>query len=167
VDGAPEEALDTAAEQAAGVLVDAGVEHSRVIGAGMALAAPIDSEKGVVGSTMLPSWAGIQAGEALSRRPEIPVELDKDANLGALAEVSFGAGRGLADVVYVMMSAGIGAGLVLGIHRRAPPLLGATHGDDLTLREMLELASDGDLAAKRVVNDAGRAVGRALADLCN
>jgi predicted NBD/HSP70 family sugar kinase len=32
---------------------------------------------------------------------------------------------------------------------------------------MLELVADGDLPARRVVNDAGRAVGRALADLCN
>ena len=205
VDGAPEEALDAAAELATGVLAEAGVERSRVIGAGMALSAPIDSEKGVVGSTVLPSWAGIQAGEELSRRLEIPVELDNDANLGALAEVSFGAGRGLADVVYVMMSAGIGAGLVLGGrlyhgasgiagelgHVQVRPdgavcrcgsrgcletvastgallsLLGATHGADLTLREMLDLVADGDLAAKRVVNDGGRAVGRAVADLCN
>jgi predicted NBD/HSP70 family sugar kinase len=205
VDGAPEQALDAAAELAAGVLAEAGVERSRVIGAGMALSAPIDSEKGVVGSTVLPSWAGIQAGEELSRRLEIPVELDNDANLGALAEVSFGAGRGFADVVYVMMSSGIGAGLVLGGqlyhgasgiagelgHVQVRPdgavcrcgsrgcletvaatgallsLLGATHGADLTLRDMLDLVADGDLAAKRVVNDAGRAVGRAVADLCN
>ncbi len=205
VDGAPQAALDAAAEQAASVLAEAGVERSRVIGAGMALSAPIDSEKGVVGSTVLPSWAGIQAGEELSRRLEIPVELDNDANLGALAEVSFGAGRGLADVVYVMMSAGIGAGLVLGGslyhgasgiagelgHVQVRPegavcrcgsrgcletvastgalvsLLSATHGSDLTLSELLDLVSDGDLAAKRVVNDAGRAVGRAVADLCN
>ena len=114
VDDAPEESLDAAAELVTDVLVDAGVDRSRVIGAGMALAAPIDRHKGVLGSTVLPGWAGIQAGEELSRRLEIPVELDNDANLGALAEVSFGAGRGLADVVYVMMSAGIGAGLVLG-----------------------------------------------------
>jgi predicted NBD/HSP70 family sugar kinase len=205
VDGAPEEALDAAAELATGVLAEAGVDRSRVIGAGMALSAPIDSEKGVVGSTVLPSWAGIQAGEELSRRLEIPVELDNDANLGALAEVSFGAGRGLADVVYVMMSSGIGAGLVLGGrlyhgasgiagelgHVQVRPdgavcrcgsrgcletvastgallsLLGATHGADLTLRELLGLVADGDLAAKRVVNDGGRAVGRAVADLCN
>jgi predicted NBD/HSP70 family sugar kinase len=205
VDGAPEEALDAAAELVTSVLAEADVERSRVIGAGMALSAPIDSEKGVVGSTVLPSWAGIQAGEELSRRLEIPVELDNDANLGALAEVSFGAGRGFADVVYVMMSSGIGAGLVLGGqlyhgasgiagelgHVQVRPdgavcrcgsrgcletvaatgallsLLGATHGADLTLRDMLELVADGDLAAKRVVNDAGRAVGRAVADLCN
>ena len=114
VDDAPEESLDTAAELVMDVLADAGVDRSRVIGAGMALAAPIDRHKGVLGSTVLPGWAGIQAGEELSRRLEIPVELDNDANLGALAEVSFGAGRGFADVVYVMISAGIGAGLVLG-----------------------------------------------------
>ena len=56
-------------------LAAAGVDRSRVIGAGMALAAPIDRQKGVLGSTVLPGWAGIQAGEELSRRLEIPVEL--------------------------------------------------------------------------------------------
>ena len=205
VDGAPEAALDAAADLAEGVLADAGVERSRVIGAGMALSAPIDRHKGVVGSTVLPNWAGIQAGEELSRRLEIPVELDNDANLGALAEVSFGAGRGLADVIYVMMASGLGAGLVLGGrlyhgatgiagelgHVQVRPegavcrcgsrgcletvastgallsLLRPTHGPDLTQREMLDLVAAGDLAAKRVVNDAGRAVGRAVADLCN
>jgi predicted NBD/HSP70 family sugar kinase len=205
VDGVPEDALDTAAELAEGVLADAGVERSRVIGAGMALSAPIDRHKGVVGSTVLPNWAGIQAGEELSRRLGIPVELDNDANLGALAEVSFGAGRGLADVIYVMMSSGIGAGLVLGgrLYHGATGIAGElghvqvrhegavcrcgsrgcletvasteallsllrpTHGPDLTQREMLDLVAAGDLAARRVVNDAGRAVGRAVADLCN
>jgi predicted NBD/HSP70 family sugar kinase len=205
VDAVPEDALDAAAELAEGVLADAGVERSRVIGAGMALSAPIDRHRGVVGSTVLPNWAGIRAGEELSRRLEIPVELDNDANLGALAEVSFGAGRGLADVIYVMMSSGVGAGLVLGgrLYHGATGIAGElghvqvrhegavcrcgsrgcletvastgallsllrpTHGPDLTQREMLDLVAAGDLAARRVVNDAGRAVGRAVADLCN
>jgi predicted NBD/HSP70 family sugar kinase len=205
VDDVPEEALDAAAELAAEVLAEAGIPRSRVIGTGMALSAPIDRHKGVVGSTVLPSWAGIQAGEELSRRLEVPVELDNDANLGALAEVSFGAGRGLADIVYVMMSSGLGAGLVLGGrlyhgasgiagelgHIQAQPegavcrcgsrgcletvastgallsLLRPTHGSDLTLHGLLDLVAEGDLGALRVVNDAGRAVGRAVADLCN
>jgi len=205
VDGVPDEALDAAAELATAVLAEAGVDRDRVIGAGMALSGPIDRHKGVVGSTVLPGWAGIQAGEELSRRLEIPVELDNDANLGALAEVSFGAGRGFSDVVYVMMSAGIGAGLVLGGrlyhgatgiagelgHIQVRPegavcrcgnrgcletvastgallmLLRPTHGPDLTLRDLLDLVAGGDLPARRVVNDAGRAVGRAVADLCN
>jgi hypothetical protein len=43
----------------------------------------------------------------------------------------------------------------------------ATRGDGLTLHEVLALVADGCLAARRVVADAGRAVGRAVADLCN
>ena len=66
VDGAPHDALDAAADLATSVLVEAGVDRSRVIGAGMALSAPIDRHQGVVGSTVLPNWAGIQAGEELS-----------------------------------------------------------------------------------------------------
>jgi predicted NBD/HSP70 family sugar kinase len=46
-------------------------------------------------------------------------------------------------------------------------LLRPTHGADLTLHGLLELVANGDLPARRVVNDAGRAVGRAVADLCN
>ena len=37
-----------------------------------------------------------------------------DANLGALAEVRTGAARGASNVVYLMLSSGIGGGLVLG-----------------------------------------------------
>ena len=42
-------------------------------------------------------------------------------------------------------------------------LLRPTPGADLTLHGLLELVADGDLPARRVVNDAGRAVGRAIA----
>src|SRR3954468_19460917 len=42
----------------------------------------------------------------------------------------------------------------------------AAHGP-LTVRAMLDLAAGGDVGARRVLEDAGRAVGNALADLCN
>jgi predicted NBD/HSP70 family sugar kinase len=52
--------------------------------------------------------------------------VDNDANLGALAEASFGAGRGLENIIYVMLGSGIGAGLVLDgrVHRGAAGLAG-------------------------------------------
>ena len=52
--------------------------------------------------------------------------VDNDANLGALAEASLGAGRGMRDVVYVKVSSGIGAGLVLGgrLHHGATGIAG-------------------------------------------
>ncbi|GAC1610632.1 MAG: hypothetical protein NVS3B26_18470 [Mycobacteriales bacterium] len=45
---------------------------------------------------------------------EVPVRVDNDAHLGALAEWTWGAGRGCDDVAYVKFAAGIGCGLVIG-----------------------------------------------------
>src|SRR5262249_4386305 len=86
------------------------------------LPGPIDRRTGTVGSAViLPGWAGIHAEEELGRRLGLYVQVDNDANLGALAEVSFGAGRGLSDIVYVRLGSGVGAGLVMGgrLHRGA------------------------------------------------
>lgn len=46
-------------------------------------------------------------------------------------------------------------------------LLRRRHGDDLTTQDLVELAVAGDVGARRVLVDAGRAIGRSLADLCN
>ena len=206
VDAAASTALDAAAEMVTDVLDEAGVKRGQVAGAGMGLPGPIDLRTGTVGSSViLADWAGIKAAEELSKRLGMRVEVDNDANLGALAELSLGAGRGLEDLVYVKVSSGIGAGLVLGgrLHRGAtgiageighvqvradgavcrcgnrgcletvasgPALLSVlrpAHGPDLTVAGMLELAAAGDLGTLRVLNDAGRAIGHALGDLCN
>lgn len=159
-----------------------------------------------MGSTaILPGWEGLNAADELTQRLGLQVAVDNDANLGALAEVSFGAGRGMSDVIYVMVASGVGAGIVIDgrLHRgvtglagelghvRARPegavcrcgnrgcletvastdavlsLLRPTHGEGLTVRGLVELLHAGDAAAHRVVNDAGREIGRAVADLCN
>ena len=83
----------------------------------MGLPGPIAIGTGRVGSSsILPGWKGLNPAEALSRRlgDVHVVEALNDANLGALAEFTLGAGRGAGDVVYVKISSGIGAGFVLG-----------------------------------------------------
>jgi predicted NBD/HSP70 family sugar kinase len=127
VDAAAATALDAAAELVEEVLREAGVDRAQVVGAGMGLPGPIDRRTGTVGSSViLPGWAGLKAAEELSRRIDFHVEVDNDANLGALAECSLGAGRGMQDVVYVKVSSGIGAGLVLGgrVHHGATGIAG-------------------------------------------
>ena len=80
----------------------------------MGLPGPIEQREGTVGSTaILPGWIGMTAAAEMRRRLEIPVMVDNDANLGALAEAAFGAGRDAGDLIYLKVSAGIGAGLIL------------------------------------------------------
>src|SRR5215472_13215046 len=114
----PGQAADASLSVIAGLvgeaLAAADVASTRVIGVGLGLPAPIDRARGTVASSsILPGWRGVQAAHELSGRLDLPVELDNDANLGALAETVWGAGRGCAHVVYVKASERIGCGLVL------------------------------------------------------
>ena len=114
-DHAAHEGLDVAVELIGEVLAEAGIERSRVIGAGLGLPGPVDQSDGVIGSSaILPGWVGVAAGAEMRRRLDIPVIVDNDANLGALAELTYGAARGATDLVYLKVASGIGAGLILG-----------------------------------------------------
>lgn len=62
----------------------------------------------------LPAWEGQIDARALARALGIPVTLANDADLAALGEHRFGAGRGTRDMAYVTVSTGVGAGVVLG-----------------------------------------------------
>lgn len=129
-----------------------------------------------------------------------------DADLGALGEAAFGAARGVSDFIFVKMSLGLGAGLMLGgrLYRGSGGLAGnlghvrvrddgdvcrcgnrgcletlvsvrsliaalqPAHPDrELTLPDLFDLVAGGDPGAHRLVQDAGRAVGRALAAIIN
>jgi predicted NBD/HSP70 family sugar kinase len=122
VDGDPVGSLDAAADLVRMELGVTGMPASSVIGVGMGVPGPVDHRTGRVGSTsILPGWLGIMAGAEMERRLGLPVVVDNDANLGALAESGWGAARGNENVVYIKVSSGIGAGLVLGgrLHRGA------------------------------------------------
>jgi predicted NBD/HSP70 family sugar kinase len=114
VDSQAEQAIDLAAamvdEQLAGLQLDL----DRTVGIGVAVSAPILRDTDDPGATsILPGWGPFAPGGELERRLGRPVLMGNDANLGALAEVRHGAGRGARNVVYVMLSGGIGAGLIL------------------------------------------------------
>jgi predicted NBD/HSP70 family sugar kinase len=115
VDHAPAASLDLAAELVAGALHDAGIAAERVLGVGMGLAAPVNKLTGrLQADGILPGWHGINPAAEMESRLGIGVELENDANVGALGEKAFGAAHDVNDFVYIRLSAGIGAGLILG-----------------------------------------------------
>jgi predicted NBD/HSP70 family sugar kinase len=199
-------ALNTAAELVNDLIAASGLDRGRIVCAGMGVPGPFDRRTGEIGSTVImPGWVGLRAGEELARRIGLPVEVDNDANLGALGELFYGAARGLTDFVYVKHSTGIGAGIVVGgrLHRGVTGFAGElghvrvpddvtvcrcgnrgclqvvagsgrlleslrdAHGKEIDMRGLIELIGANDPGARRVVNDAGREVGRVLASVCN
>jgi predicted NBD/HSP70 family sugar kinase len=206
VDQSATAAIDTAVEIIDRLRASAQIDKLQLTAAGAGLAGPIDARTGSLASAqILPGWAGLPVRELLSRRLSVEVKIENDANLGALAEMFFGAGREFSNVVYVRVESGIGGALVIDrrlfhgavglageighVNVRSDgalcrcgnrgcletvasegamaALLGGLHDGKVTGRTILDLVAAGDLGAMRVVNDAGLAVGRVLADICN
>ena len=109
-----EEGMDAAADLLAKLLSQAGVDRAAVLGAGVGIPGPIDRRTGtVVHGAILPEWVGINIREALAERLGTTVHVDNDANLGALAQVTWGPHRGTDNLVFVKVASGIGAGLII------------------------------------------------------
>jgi predicted NBD/HSP70 family sugar kinase len=169
------------------------------------LPAPVDSVSGQVGSEgILPGWRGVAVADEMEGHLKAPVVLDNTANLAALGELKDGALQGVQHGVYIKLSYGVGAGLILGgelfrgsagtageighltIDENGPvcrcgnrgcletfigsrallDALAPTHGS-LSLREVVSRALDGDPGCRRVLGDAGRHLGVAVAGLVN
>jgi predicted NBD/HSP70 family sugar kinase len=200
---------DEGMERAARLLHDlvekAGKTMPDVKAVCVGLPAPVDSVSGQVGSeSILPGWRGVAVAEEMEGHVRAPVVLDNTANLAALGELRSGALQGVQHGVYIKLSYGVGAGLILGgelyrgsagtageighltIDENGPvcrcgnrgcletyvgyqalvDALRPTHGT-LALRDVIARAVEGDPGCRRVLGDAGRHLGVALAGLVN
>ncbi|SDC35346.1 Sugar kinase of the NBD/HSP70 family, may contain an N-terminal HTH domain [Sanguibacter gelidistatuariae] len=114
----PDHRADAGMERAALLLtelveqVDAPLEELLAVGVGVP--APVDVRTGRVSALgLLRGWEGFSVSEELTQRLGVAVHVDNDANLGALAEARVGAASGFQHVVYIRVSHGVGAGLIL------------------------------------------------------
>jgi predicted NBD/HSP70 family sugar kinase len=106
--------LDAAAALLDDALMAAGVPRGELLAVGIGLPAPVDARTGAVGEPgILPGWVGIRPAAVAGERFGAPVVVDNDALLGTLAEQAWGALQGVTDGVYLKLSDGVGAGLVL------------------------------------------------------
>jgi predicted NBD/HSP70 family sugar kinase len=110
----PEAALKTAGTLVDQMLARAGAARGDVLGVGVAMPGPIQRRSGVNGrATTLKPWVNVNPRIAARDVLQLPLMVDNDANFGALAELTWGAARGLKDLACIYTAAGIGAGLVL------------------------------------------------------
>lgn len=104
------------------LLAEASLAREEIEAVGVAAPGPLDREAGLVlGAPNLPGWKRVPLRDALAEHFRSPVFLENDADAAALAEWCFGAAQGARDAVYLTMSTGVGAGLILDgrLHRGA------------------------------------------------
>lgn len=90
---------------------------------GISFGGPVDYSSGMVRlSHHVPGWENVPIQPLFAEAFAAPVAVDNDANVAALGEWRFGAGRGVADLLYVTVSTGVGGGWILG----GRPYRGAT-----------------------------------------
>lgn len=96
------------------MLQKAGLTLADIKAVGAGVPGPIVAEAGMVsGPPIMPGWDGFPIRDTLQGRWGCPVTLNNDAELGALGEWAYGAGRGERDLAYIKVGIGIGAGLLL------------------------------------------------------
>ena len=87
---------------------------ARVATVGFAAPGPLDPARGVILNSPNLNWKYRPFGPTLAALIGAPVRLEDDANAGALGEALLGAGAGCDPVVYLTLSTGVGAGVVVG-----------------------------------------------------
>ena len=177
-----------------------------MIGVGIAMPGPIQRRTGLTGrACTLKPWVGLDPRLLAEHVLGLPVHAGNDANLAALAEMTWGAARGLRDYAYIYTATGIGAGFVMdgrlyvGANGTAGEIghttinedglvcacggrgclntlanpdaiteqLWQSHGRRPSIGEVIALAHEGDAGCRRVLADAGRHIGVAMANMYN
>lgn len=84
-------------------------------GIGVSCPGPLDlvAQKVLTPPNLGESWHNLSIADELSKLTHVPVYLENDANLAALAEAKLGAGRHSQIVQFLTISTGVGAGLCI------------------------------------------------------
>ncbi len=81
---------------------------------GVGAPGPLDPIQGIVlEAPNLSGWENIPLKSILSEHFHVPVAVGNDANVAALGEWRFGAGRGTQHMIYLTLSTGIGGGVII------------------------------------------------------
>jgi len=113
LDFTPSEGLEAARRLIDEVQDAAGTSPGRLLGIGIAVPSPVHPRTGrVIRSSIIGTWGGIEIARLFEATLGRPVVVDNESNCAALAEFTWGAARGHADVVYYKIEGGVGGAVI-------------------------------------------------------
>jgi glucokinase-like ROK family protein len=112
----PDAILKCMAQLIRQALSHATKRNRHILGLGISLPGLVDVSSGVLLFAPNMRWSDVPVKKWLENEFELPIYVDNKANMAALAESYFGSARHSEHVLYINITAGVGAGIVL--HQR-------------------------------------------------
>ncbi|HEY0443100.1 MAG TPA: ROK family protein [Candidatus Limnocylindrales bacterium] len=87
-----------------------------IVGVGISAIGPVDAASGTIidPPNVGPGFVNVAIGPSVADALALPVVVERDTNVAALGEQSFGAARGARDFLYITVSTGLGGAIVAG-----------------------------------------------------
>lgn len=170
-------------------------ESEPIEGVGLSIPGAVNQKTGIIGGiSALPYIHNFPIQQQIEARLDLSITMENDANCAALAEMTIGAARDLKNVMFLIIGTGVGGavvvdrkiihgnhliggefGMLLGDNNIRLSMLGtAVHlaerynlenGTDLTGREVLELAEQGDVSALKQTGEMYRNLAKSIYNL--
>ena len=110
----PDAVIQAVLEAIRRILSQADIVITNVLGIGVGAAGISNPARGIlITSPNLPGWHNVPLSERIEKEFGIATFLGNDANLAALGELHFGAGKGTRNLIYITVSTGIGGGFII------------------------------------------------------
>lgn len=110
----PEKVTEAIRESMDSLVISANVKRERVLCCGVAFPGLINSTAGLVARAPNLPWENVSFGNMLREAiGGIPVLIENISNAAALGEQTYGSGKGCANLIYLNLSVGIGAGIII------------------------------------------------------
>jgi glucokinase len=96
------------------VIENNNLSRANILGIGLGLPGPIDYERGIVHFfPNIPGWKEVKLKYILERKLRLPVFVDNDAKVMALAEYKLGAAKGSTNAICITLGTGVGGGVII------------------------------------------------------
>lgn len=109
----PKATLDGIAETIEQAIRESGVSRQLVQAVGLGIPGLIDPVRGIGVASVNLNWRDVPVKAELEARLSLPCAIENDVKAAALGEARFGAGKGLENLVFLIIGTGIAAGVVL------------------------------------------------------
>lgn len=114
IDDGPEKCLKEADRVLEEMLEKRGLSSADLSGIGVGVPGPVIADQGMVmAPPIMPGWDRFPIRATLEKQWKTSITLNNDAELGALGEWAYGAGRGEKNLAFIKVGSGIGAGIMI------------------------------------------------------